>query len=214
MTRDVRPATLEDVWAIHETARASWHAAYDDILGAERVDDVVDEWYALGDLESAIAGTTDRADAVFLVAEPRTADRGTHTRETTVDGPSAAVNAEANSRTDGGRPDADRTEFDRECAGFVHAIPWPEDDSVAYLARLHVSPDVWRDGTGTALVTALEDELRGSFDRLRLAVLADNDGGRSFAESRGFDPVSRRPNGLAAGLEEYVYEKPIADANR
>jgi len=69
VSRDIREATTEDVWAIHETARESWHAAYDDLLSPDRVDEIVNEWYAIGDIESSIAEATDRDDVAFLVAE-------------------------------------------------------------------------------------------------------------------------------------------------
>jgi ribosomal protein S18 acetylase RimI-like enzyme len=58
----IRPAEASDAPAIRGVARDSWHAAYDDILGAERVDGMVDEWYAVADLETAIV------DFVFHVA--------------------------------------------------------------------------------------------------------------------------------------------------
>ncbi|MDQ2050701.1 GNAT family N-acetyltransferase [Natronolimnohabitans sp. A-GB9] len=180
MTREVRSATTDDVWAIHETARESWHAAYDDLLGSDRVDEIVDDWYAIGDLESAITAASERETVVFLVAVP---------------------DSDADLESEHG--------FDGECHGFAHVVPWPEDDSVAYLARLYVHPDRWGDGIGTTLVSRLEDELVASFDRLRLAVLADNDGGIAFCEAMGFDRLATRPNDLAPGLEEYVYEKPL-----
>ncbi|MXV63059.1 GNAT family N-acetyltransferase [Natronorubrum sp. JWXQ-INN-674] len=177
MTRDVRQATVDDVWAVHETARESWHAAYDEILGPETVDDIVDDWYAIGDIESSITDAIGREDVAFLVAEPAT---------TTEPG-----------------------ELERECCGFAHVVPWPENPAVGYLARLYVSPPAWREGTGTALLEALTARLDDSFDRVRLAVLTDNDIGISFAESTGFEHVETRATGLADGLEEYVYEKPI-----
>lgn len=178
MTRDVRRATVDDVWAVHEVARQSWHAAYDDVLGPETVDEVVDEWYAIGDLESSIIDTSGRDDAAFLVAE---------------NSPTAGVGADSDS------------------CGFVHAVPWPEDSSVAFLARLYVRPDQWNEGTGTALLEGLETELSAGFDRLRLAVLAANEVGISFYESRGFDRIGTRPSDLAAGLEEHVYEKRLSE---
>ncbi|WP_090618564.1 GNAT family N-acetyltransferase [Natrinema salaciae] len=182
MTRDVRRARLDDVWDIHEIARESWHAAYDDVLGPETVDDVVDDWYAIGDLESSITDTSDRDNAAFLVAEPSADD-------STVDG----------------------TESETDCRGFAHAVPWPEDPSVAFLARLYVRPDSWNEGVGTALLEGLEAELSAGFERLRLAVLAANDIGISFYESRGFDRVGTRPSDLGTGLEEHVYETPLSE---
>ncbi|ELZ08092.1 GCN5-related N-acetyltransferase [Natrinema thermotolerans DSM 11552] len=177
MSRTVRPATVDDVWAVHGIARESWHAAYDDILGPQRVDTVVDEWYALGDLESSIAAATDREDAAFLVAEGSTDDG------------------------------EDGTGTGADCHGFAHAVPWPEDTSVAFLARLYVHPAVWSEGVGTALLEALETALERTADRLRLAVLAANDVGIAFYESRGFDRVGTRPSDLGEGLEEHVYER-------
>ncbi|OLZ39926.1 GCN5 family acetyltransferase [Natrinema saccharevitans] len=182
MSRTVRPATVDDVWAVHEIARESWHAAYDDVLGSQRVDAVVDEWYAIGDLESSIAAATGREDAAFLVAERPDDDGG-----------------------DEPRMDADR-------CGFAHAVPWPEDTSVAFLARLYVHPAVWNEGVGTALLEALEAALAETAERLRLAVLAANDVGIAFYESRGFDRVGTRPSDIGDGLEEHVYERRLPDA--
>jgi len=183
VSRVVRPATVDDVWAVHEIARESWHAAYDDVLGPDRVDAVVDEWYAIGDLESSIAAATGRDAAAFLVAE------------------------------DSSEPPASSAELDANCRGFAHAVPWPEDTSVAFLARLYVRPAVWNEGTGTDLLEALEAALAGTADRLRLAVLAENDVGIAFYESRGFDRVGTRPSDLGDGLEEHVYERRLSDAD-
>ncbi|QFU81477.1 GNAT family N-acetyltransferase [Natronorubrum aibiense] len=177
MTQAVRQATVDDIWAVHATARQSWHAAYDDLLGADRVDDIVDEWYAIGDLESSISDASGRADAVFLVAEGSDAATG-----------------------DG---------FASDCRGFVQVVPWPEDVAVGYLTRLYVRPDVWGEGVGTALLEALEASLGDTFDRLRLAVLADNERGISFSEAAGFEHVATRETDLADGLEESVYEKSV-----
>ncbi|WP_049988908.1 GNAT family N-acetyltransferase [Natrinema salifodinae] len=182
MTRDVRRATADDVWAVHEIARESWHDAYDEILGPETVDDVVDDWYAIGDLESSISEAEGRDDVAFLVAEGRDEPAG------------------------GGS----RSETNANCRGFAHAVPWPEDTSVAFLARLYVHPASWNEGIGTALLERLEADLSGSFDRLRLAVLADNEIGISFYESTGFERVATRKNDLGDGLEEHVYERSLS----
>ncbi|TMT87702.1 GNAT family N-acetyltransferase [Haloterrigena sp. H1] len=184
MTRVVRQATVDDIWAVHEIARESWHAVYDDILGFDTVDDVVDDWYAIGDLEAAITNTGCRDDAAFLVAE--------------TEGDAAAAAAD-------GAGCWSAPELD----GFAHVVPWPEDTAVAFLACLYVRPTVWNEGTGTALLEAIETGVAASFDRGRLAVLADNEIGISFSESRGFDRVGTRSSGLAVGLEEHVYEKEL-----
>jgi len=182
VTRVVRQATVDDIWAVHEIARESWHAVYDDVLGSETVDDVVDDWYAIGDLESAMTTTESRDDAAFLVAETAS---------------NAAAAHEAGCRT---APELD---------GFAHVVPWPEDTAVAFLACLYVRPAVWNEGTGTVLLETLETGLAPGFDRVRLPILTDNAVGISFSESRGFDRVETRSSGLAAGLEEHVYEKEL-----
>ncbi|WP_226022251.1 GNAT family N-acetyltransferase [Halomicrobium salinisoli] len=61
---DVRPAEPADVPAIRRVARGGWHAAYDDRLGADAVDAVVDDWYAP---ETVREYVTDD-DVVYLVA--------------------------------------------------------------------------------------------------------------------------------------------------
>ncbi|QSW99941.1 GNAT family N-acetyltransferase [Haloterrigena alkaliphila] len=185
MTRDVRRATTDDVWAIQQTARESWHAVYDDVLGPATVDDVVDDWYALGDLESTIGDARGRDDVAFLVAEP-------------------TAGGDGRDRTDGGRDPTAAVPV-----GFAHAVPWPENTSVAYLAGLYVRPGRWGEGTGTALLESLEASLDGPFGRVRSAVLAANDVGVSFAESAGFERIGTRETGLAEGLEERVYEKGL-----
>ncbi|WP_435180348.1 GNAT family N-acetyltransferase [Halorussus sp. AFM4] len=62
---DVRPAAADDATAVRRVARESWHAAYDDLLGAETVDAVVDEWYD----PQHLARSIEREDGVFPVAE-------------------------------------------------------------------------------------------------------------------------------------------------
>lgn len=41
----VRPAELDDIPDIRRVARAAWHAAYDDVFGADAVDAMVEEGY-------------------------------------------------------------------------------------------------------------------------------------------------------------------------
>lgn len=62
---EVRVATPDHIPEIQTVARESWHATYDDILGADSVEQVVDGWYAADGLEQSI----ERDDGQFLVAE-------------------------------------------------------------------------------------------------------------------------------------------------
>jgi ribosomal protein S18 acetylase RimI-like enzyme len=57
MTSDVmvRPAHQADVPGIQDVADEAWHAAYDDILGADVVDEVLDEWYVDDAIEEGVS---------------------------------------------------------------------------------------------------------------------------------------------------------------
>jgi ribosomal protein S18 acetylase RimI-like enzyme len=59
----VRDAVPDDLTGVQTVARAAWHAAYDDHLGAGTVDRVVDDWYAPSRLGGEVAA------APFVVAE-------------------------------------------------------------------------------------------------------------------------------------------------
>lgn len=59
----IRNAEPDDAEAVRSVSRASWHAAYDDVLGADTVDAVVDEWYEVDGLRTAIDET------IFHVAD-------------------------------------------------------------------------------------------------------------------------------------------------
>lgn len=69
MTWTVRAATPGAAPIVREIARESWHAAYDEFLGAERVANAVANWYAIDDLEESITEAADHGDATFLLAE-------------------------------------------------------------------------------------------------------------------------------------------------
>lgn len=169
MEWSVRESTPEMGSGVRAVARESWHAAYDPIIGPETVQEHVDEWYSVAELEASIAEAADREDAVFLVA---------------IDDSDAVV-------------------------GFAQAGPHPERPDVAALYRIYVHPDWWGEGIGTALLERLERVLADAFDRLWLAVLADNEVGVSFYESTGFERVGRQDSDLASSVEEYVYEKRL-----
>ena len=161
----IRPATPADAEAVLSVARESWHAAYDDILGEDAVEAVLEDWYQLGDLRESIG------DSTFVVAD----------RYGTV-------------------------------VGFAHAGPNPDAGEGTYqLYRLYVRPDLWGQAIGGRLLDRVADAVRAAGgDRLRLGVLADNDVGVSFYESRDFDRVDAGTVELAGEtVEEYTYETSL-----
>jgi GNAT superfamily N-acetyltransferase len=68
----LRSAESADAPALERIARESWHAAYDDILGEETVDEVVNEWYDLDGLRDA----AENDDHVLVVATEEGNDGG------------------------------------------------------------------------------------------------------------------------------------------
>jgi len=86
--------------------------------------------------------------------------------------------------------------------GFAEAAV-DEDDEAGeedgtddwHLYRIYVHPDVWGDGIGSALLEAIEGSFRErGVETLRVSVLAGNDVGVSFYESRGFELVETVPD--------------------
>ncbi|WP_132058122.1 GNAT family N-acetyltransferase [Halorussus amylolyticus] len=163
MAFEIRDATPDDARAIRRIARASWHAAYDDILGEEAVDSVVDDWYGVEGLRESIS----RDDARFLVA------------------------------------DADAP------VGFAQAVR--DDDGPAWFPRIYVHPGRWGERIGSEMLAEIESWLRGGDqERLRLAVIADNEVGNAFYEKRGYEVVSETDEELfGVEFEEYVREKEL-----
>jgi GNAT superfamily N-acetyltransferase len=158
---EVRTAAVEDVPVIQRIARDAWHAAYDEILGAEAVETKIAEWYDPDDLRESVAAE----EGVFVVA--------------------------------GDDP-----------AGFAQAVP---GEDAWHLARIYVDPGKWGEGVGTALLDRIETELRAAgVKRYRLGVLAENEVGVGFYESRGFERFDTWTVELA-GVEtaEYWYRKAL-----
>jgi len=60
----IRPAEPVDVPGIQRVARAGWHAAYDDSMGPDTVDDCIDDWY---DAETVV-GAIEDGDVDYHVA--------------------------------------------------------------------------------------------------------------------------------------------------
>ncbi|WP_135806131.1 GNAT family N-acetyltransferase [Halorussus marinus] len=65
MTLDVRVAVPDDAPAVRRVARASWLAAYDDVVAEETIEAAIADWYDVADLRASIG----RADARMLIAE-------------------------------------------------------------------------------------------------------------------------------------------------
>ncbi|UIO99117.1 GNAT family N-acetyltransferase [Halobaculum sp. CBA1158] len=163
----VRDADPEDAEAVAAVARESWHAAYGGVLSADAIDATVDEWYDPGRLRRHIA-----SDGAFLVAE---ADAGG-------DGERAV------SGGDGERTDATASGSDDRPLGFAHAR-YADGVGNVVLRRIYVRPDAWGEGVGTALLRAVAARFGDDHDRISAVVLADNEVGRSFYDSLGFETV-------------------------
>ena len=65
---EIREATSADADAIAAVAGASWHAAYDDLLGSEIVAETVDSWYDVESLRAGIREAAGAGAACFVVA--------------------------------------------------------------------------------------------------------------------------------------------------
>jgi ribosomal protein S18 acetylase RimI-like enzyme len=150
----IRDADPADTVAIATVARASWHAAYDDLLGADTVDATVDDWYAADSLQEEIAAVNEDDDTVFLVGEQAGEIEGFATAGPVADGERSPARADA------------------------------------FVSRLYVDPDCWGRGIGTALIRRVTNRLQeAGHERVWLEVFAENDAGRGFYESLGFERV-------------------------
>ena len=183
MDATIREATTDDAEDIRQVARESWHAAYDDIVGAERVESVVDSWYDRDGLEQSVA----REDGRFLVAETSSKD-----------------DSEASSE------DGTASSEDGEVVGFAQAVLGDEDEA-AELPRIYVHPEHWGEGVGSELLDRIETWLRErGAERLRLVVLADNEVGNAFYEKCGYRTVGSRESEFEGETyADYVREKEL-----
>lgn len=93
--------------------------------------------------------------------------------------------------------------------GFASASPTDADDATFALGRIYVLPDRWGEGIGRRLLTSTEEKIeRRGGDRVRLAVVADNDRAVNFYESAGYD----RFDGFyddRIGTRSYRYAKDL-----
>ena len=93
--------------------------------------------------------------------------------------------------------------------GFASAAPTNHNEAQLY--AIYVDPDRWNSGTGTKLLDAAIERLQDSgVERLRVEVLADNDVGVSFYESREFERITERDVTMGEQtLSEYVYYRDL-----
>ncbi|WP_435155078.1 GNAT family N-acetyltransferase [Haladaptatus sp. DFWS20] len=93
-----------------------------------------------------------------------------------------------------------------ELVGYAHVDAVNRADAVgeAVLQGIYVSPEQWQEGVGTALLDTLEDEIRKrGFTQLSVAVLVDNERGKRFFESKGFERIEERVEDLFTGGTAY-----------
>lgn len=82
---------------------------------------------------------------------------------------------------------------DDEIVGFAQGGLTDEGPADAVVGRIYVHPDRWGEGYGTALLDRLFEELRAAGgESVWLAVVADNEVGRSFYDRRGFEVHEER----------------------
>jgi ribosomal protein S18 acetylase RimI-like enzyme len=175
-----REATLDDVDAVRDVARATWERDYPSVVNREVVTDTVETWYA----PDQIAADVRRGDALVLVAEVTTTARDDD-----------ATDGDGEGSTDAAR-----------VVGFLHGIV---DDDRGTILRAYVHPDARGDGFGRGLVDAALDAFddRGC-DRIEAMVLARNDPGNAFYQSLGFEHVTTDSTIIGGeGYDEHVYLK-------
>lgn len=98
-----------------------------------------------------------------------------------------------------------------EVVGFAQGGPSEEGPADAVVSRIYVHPAHWGDGIGTVLLDNLFDALRvDGHDSVWVPVWAENDVGRSFYDTRGFEIADRRPTELAdQEIEELILVRDI-----
>lgn len=162
---NIRWALPKDAPAIQEVARESWHEAYGDVLGNNRVEKAVSSWY---DPEKVISDDIEPVDRPIFIAET-----------------------------------------DLDVVGFTEAVPDDENTGLAHLYRIYVKPDYWGNGVGSSLLKQTELELQNrGFEQLQLTVMAKNEVGVGFYESRGFERIATEQN-KQLDIQEYRYQKRI-----
>jgi ribosomal protein S18 acetylase RimI-like enzyme len=82
---------------------------------------------------------------------------------------------------------------DSEVVGFAQGGPTEEGPADATVGAIYILPEYWGEGVGTELLDRLFDGFRANgLDSVWLAVMADNNVGRSFYEKYGFETHQER----------------------
>ena len=95
--------------------------------------------------------------------------------------------------------------IDSEVVGFIQGIPSESeaDPAEAILGSIYIHPDHWNEGIGTRLLHRLfEDFQEREWNSICLAVLTENEVGRSFYEKHGFEVHEERTVELAGQQAE------------
>ncbi|SIR31636.1 L-amino acid N-acyltransferase YncA [Haladaptatus litoreus] len=95
---------------------------------------------------------------------------------------------------------------DGELVGYAHVDAINRADAVGEgsLRGIYVRPNRWREGIGTILLDATEKAIRErGFTQLSIGVLTENERGRRFFESNGFERVEERVEDLFTGGTAY-----------
>lgn len=98
-----------------------------------------------------------------------------------------------------------------EVVGFAQGGPTEEGPADAVVSRIYVHPDHWGKGHGTALLERLFEHLRTAGEEsVWLAVVADNEVGRSFYDDHGFEVHEERTVELfGRTVEDVVMVRPL-----
>lgn len=99
---------------------------------------------------------------------------------------------------------------ERGVVGYLSGRP-SEDPGVATLGAINVDPDRWKEGIGSALLSAFESFCR---DRdlavVRARVLAENEIGVPFYRARGYEAVEEREVDLfGTAVRERIFRKSL-----
>jgi len=187
----------------------AWRAAYEGILPAAVLDGMtVPEGE---DLRERWAAQRDR-DAAFLVA----VDPDDPAGAAPVGDESGAASDGDGSASDGVPPAEDESGAADAVVGFAEFV-WDDgatktfvDPGEAELRAVYVEPSLWGEGVGTRLLERGTDALADGREVLALEAFADNDVGRSFYESRGFERVGESTFEVAGeAYPSVVYEKRL-----